>query len=245
MFHRLSKTLAAIVLLSTAYPLLADSDSRAEQLLGEAILRAQASGTVMIAVDLLSDEGEADGVIDQYFLFSVEPSGQQDGQRWIPNALLTFTGRKLMVRDLDGNYLATFSMEPCEALALRQVNRETVTLCDGFELARIRVGQPAPETALKAASDSPVILTHLLQDPSLWPSFLTVEPQPIFDAEPCIAGGIGSSSCKVTCYQNRECEVQCQSGYYSCCSCIGITPYCRCKKDSGGNTDPPEVPTVP
>jgi|GEM_PF-5893714 hypothetical protein len=184
-------------------------DSRAEFFLGETIVRADATGTIMVAVDLTTAEGDADGRVDQYFLFNTEEIGPRNWQRWIPSAQITFSGRTLVIRDLESGYLGRFSMDPCqvEATTLRRPFDEVTTLCGGFELVRSRVEGVAPEDSLKARTDVPVMLTHLLQDPSLWPAFLTADPDAIFDEEPCIAGGVGSSTCKVTCYQYRDCEV--------------------------------------
>lgn len=43
----------------------------------------------------------------------------------------------------------------------------------------------------------------------------------------CTSGGIGSSSCSLTC-GGQTCSVTCNTGYYACCVCTTSGPRCKC-----------------
>lgn len=60
------------------------------------------------------------------------------------------------------------------------------------------------------------------------------------DTDECQSGGVGSSSCSVTCGAiNYGCSVTCVTGYYACCNCGIFVAICDCIEDgsSGGSGD--------
>lgn len=55
----------------------------------------------------------------------------------------------------------------------------------------------------------------------------------------CISGGVGSTSCSVTCQSGNptSCQTTCSSGYYACCVCSGVYGNsCECRKNPPGES---------
>ncbi len=53
----------------------------------------------------------------------------------------------------------------------------------------------------------------------------------------CDAGGVGSTSCSVSCGgTNHGCSTTCTSGYYACCDCGFLVSKCTCVPDGSGGT---------
>lgn len=228
-------SLGALLALSA---LAAASDLRS--LTGEVVIQSVETERIVIAVDSTNEGQAADGIADSVFYFVPDTPLTEPISVRLPVANLEVGSRQLKVvvpaakgailtlsvdgpldrtDDVNGPETRPATGESTAGGRRAQVRRPGLVLEGGRELTEYR-GNYALSMKDLAAGGPEIALGSLGIE---YPDWMSEG-----NGGGCSAGGVGSTSCSVSC-GGLGCSTSCKSITYACCNCTSGSPSCSCK----------------
>lgn len=197
-------------------------------LLANVSVRSASNGNIVVIVDQFLPN-TADGIPDLVFRFAPKRRTQHQNVSFdLQGAKVFFTTRRLAVISSDGHVMISLSLEEVsntDPFFAVYGNRST----DLPNTVRISNGIGLQRQVPKRAVDGSFIPIDIEEDfVDRAPVVRTQDDEFEIEQRICTAGGIGSTSCCITCQGGESCCVSCSSGNYSCCYC-NRAPSCRCR----------------
>ncbi|MES1245014.1 MAG: hypothetical protein ABUT39_25640 [Acidobacteriota bacterium] len=180
------------------------------------VLESVEADQILVAVDTLNEGRPADGIVDRVFWYTAQSPLEAPLSERIERANLELGAGVLRVtspEDPEVFFLFSVRGRQRERSSPAAGSRANV-FTNGLALATYTL---APDRASLDNLKSIIEADTEYQDYTPGGSGGTI----------CTAGGVGSTSCSITC-SGLSCSVSCGAGY-SCCSCSGGSPSCRCK----------------
>ena len=199
-------------------------------LVGDVLVRTDASGRLAVIVDEARAGMPADGIADRLFLLESERPVAEQIERRFFLASVVFRGRSVYV-SAPGTSFSIDAQLGSSNDRQRWIGEDRIVLHDGIALQSRRLG--SARVGIEAVTTDDLVTTY---DGGGGTE----------GAQSCQSGGSGSSTCNRSCSftsmgisRGDGCGITCREGYYSCCNCTWLyEASCACHKEEVNPRDP-------